>query len=80
MHDDTNLEHKFHSETPPKATVLDASDLSKDKEALIEEMYKMGLSNGTLSGVMTGCFKKNVRRGHSKVRESSTQLKNTHKK
>jgi len=43
LHDNTNLEHKFHYEIPPKASVLDPTDLTKDEEAWIEEMYKMGL-------------------------------------
>ena len=67
LHDNTNLEHKFHYEIPPKASVLDPTDLTKDEEAWIEEMYKMGLSNGTISGVMTGYFNQNGKEGAFKV-------------
>ena len=67
LHDDTNLEHKYHYEIPIKDTVLRATDLSRNEEAWIEEMYKMGLSNGTISGVMTGYFNKNSKEGAFKV-------------
>ena len=46
----------FHHKIPIKDTVLDATDLSKDEEAWIEETYKMGLSNGTISGLVSGYF------------------------
>ena len=67
LHDNTNLEHTFHHKIPPKASVLDATDLSKDEEAWIEEMYKTGLSNGTISGVMTCYFSKHGKEGAFKV-------------
>ena len=63
LHSDSCFEHKFHYKIPTEASVLGSSDLSDSEEKWIEEMYNMGLSNGTIAGVMTGYFNKRGRQG-----------------
>ena len=63
LHSDSCLKHKFHYEIPKDAIVLGAANLTDSHEAWIEEMYKMGLSNGTIAGVMTGYFNKKGSQG-----------------
>ena len=63
LHSDSCLQHEFHYEIPTEASVLGSSDLSDSEEKWVEEMYNMGLSNGTIAGVMTGYFNKKGRQG-----------------
>ena len=63
LHSDSCLQHEFHYKIPTEASVLGSSDLSDSEEKWVEEMYNMGLSNGTIAGVMTGYFKKKGRQG-----------------
>ena len=63
MHSDLCLKHKFHYEIPKDANVLGTANLTDSHEVWIEEMYKMGLSNGTIAGVITGYFNKKGSQG-----------------
>jgi hypothetical protein len=51
---DSDLNHRHHHPMPPEANSLTASDLNEDEEAWIAQMYKMGMSNGVIAGVMSG--------------------------
>ena len=79
LHDNTHLEHKFHHELPSKATVLAAADLSDSEEAWVEQMYDVGLSSGTIAGVMTGYFNKKRQEGAISCRWNQTHHSQGHK-
>lgn len=73
---DSVLTHKFHHQLPPEANTLTQSDLNDSEEAWVEQMYRMGLTNGTIAGVMTGYFNK---KGTSGVFTTDTMKKITAK-
>ena len=60
---DSNLSHTHHHPIIPEAKVLNQKDISKDEESWIQQMYKMGLSNGTIAAIMTGYFNQTGRDG-----------------
>ena len=80
LHSDSCLQHEFHYEIPTEASVLGSSDLSDSEEKWVEEMYNMGLSNGTIAGVMTGYFQKKVDRVNFKELGLKTSRINIQKK
>ena len=63
----SNLSHQYHHPIIPAAKVLSQKDVSNDEEAWIEQMFNMGLSNGTIAAIMTGYFNKTGRSGQFSV-------------
>ena len=50
----SSLSHEHHYELPPKADKFDSADLNDDETSWMKQMYNMGLSNGTIAGVLNG--------------------------
>jgi hypothetical protein len=50
----SSLSHQHHYELPPKADKFDSADLNDDETSWMKQMYNMGLSNGTIAGVLNG--------------------------
>ena len=48
----SSLCHEHHYELPPEANKFDSTDLNDDESSWMNQMYNMGLSNGTITGVL----------------------------
>ena len=48
----SSLCHEHHYEFPPEANKFDSTDLNDDESSWMNQMYNMGLSNGTIAGVL----------------------------
>jgi hypothetical protein len=62
----SSLTHEHRHEFPPEATKFDFYVLNEDESSWMKQMYNMGLSNGTIAGVLNGFL-------HSKGKKGSFQ-------
>jgi hypothetical protein len=67
LRSDTDLKHRFHTPEPPESNQLNESDLNPQQKSWVEEMYKAGVSNGTIARTMTGLFTKEGKAGEFKT-------------
>jgi hypothetical protein len=61
-----SLTHENHHELPPEANQFESNDLNEDESSWMKHMYNMGLSNGTIAGILNGFL-------HSKGKKGSFQ-------
>jgi hypothetical protein len=50
----SSLCHEHHHKSPPETEKFESTDLNDDESSWMKQMYNMGLSNGTIAGVLNG--------------------------
>jgi hypothetical protein len=59
----SSLCHEHHHKFPPETEKFEFTDLNGDESSWMKQMYEMGLSNGTIAGVLTGFLSSKGKKG-----------------